>query len=245
MIRAFHPVRKFPRNGYPESDGKPMAETDIHRDLMFEIIAVLKERYAADPNTYVTGNLLLFYERGNKRRHVSPDCFVAFGVPDGFRPNYLMWEEGKGPDVVFEFTSSSTRADDTRRKLALYRDTLGVKEYFLFDPEMDYLDPPMQGYRLRGGQYLRIREKNGRLPSLQLGLHLERDGNRLRLWDPTTGNWLPSLSEMIDAERQKADAERQKADAERQKNTALEAEVERLRQLLAQRKSGTNGYNGK
>jgi Uma2 family endonuclease len=246
MIQPLHPRRVFPRNGYPESDGKPMAETDTHRDLMFELIAVLKERYATDPNVYVSGNLLLYYEPGNRRKHVSPDCFVAFGVPDGFRPNYLTWEEGKGPDVVIELTSKSTRREDQETKFELYRDVLKVKEYFLFDPEEDYLVPPMQGFRLRAGAYQGIRLKDARLPSLQLGLHLERDGDRLRLWDPQTGRWLPSPAERVseerrraeeerdraDAEFERAEAEAERAEAERQKNVALAAEIERLKRLL-------------
>jgi Uma2 family endonuclease len=262
MIRPLHPRPVFPRNGYPESDGKPMAETDTHRDLMFELIAVLKERYAADPNAYVSGNLLLFYRPGDKRKHVSPDCFVVFGVPDGFRPNYLTWEEGKGPDVVIELTSRSTRREDVQTKFALYRDVLKVKEYFLFDPDEEYLVPSVQGYRLRAGEYQTIRTKDGRLPSVQLGLHLERDGDRLRLWDPQAGRWLPSPAERVieerrkareeqeraeaereraeaereraEAERERAETERRQAEAERRKNATLQAEVERLKRLLGE-----------
>src|SRR5438045_3668583 len=41
---------------YPSSDGKPMAETELHRDLMIYSIEALKVRYAEDPNTQVSGN---------------------------------------------------------------------------------------------------------------------------------------------------------------------------------------------
>src|SRR5262245_53549214 len=115
------------RNGYPTSDGKPMAETDWHRDLMVAEIDVLQRYYAGLPNVYVSGNLLIFYEPGNKRRHISPDVFVVKGVPSFQRPNYLVWEEGKGPDFVLELTSSSTRNEDLKKKFLLYQDTLKVK----------------------------------------------------------------------------------------------------------------------
>ena len=59
-----------------------------------------------------------------------------------------------------------------------------MKEYFLFDPFEDYLDPPMQGYRLRKGEYVPIKPVDGRLPSQVTGLHLERAGSDLRLWNP-------------------------------------------------------------
>src|SRR5579871_5202525 len=106
MIQRLEPLT-FPFNDYPTSDGRPMAETDHHRVLMIDLIETIGEWFINEPETYVTGNLLLFYEKGNKRRHVSPDVFVVFGVPKAFRPNYLMWKE-KTPDVVIELTSKTT-----------------------------------------------------------------------------------------------------------------------------------------
>jgi Uma2 family endonuclease len=238
----------FPTNHlYPTSDGKPMAETDRHRQIMFDLIEVLQAHFAGDPNTYVSGNLLMYYDPKNKRKHLSPDCFVVFGVPDHERINYLTWEEGKCPDVVFEITSSSTQADDTRKKFEKYRDVLKVREYFLFDPFEDYLAPSMQGYRLRAGQYVTIRPHADRLPSQLLGLHLERDGNELRLWNPDTGRWLRTAREQVteerqraDTERQRADAEKGRADAERQRADAAEAELARLRSRLQPRANGNH-----
>ncbi len=29
----------------------------------------------------VSGNMLMFYEEGNRRKHVSPDVFVVRGIP--------------------------------------------------------------------------------------------------------------------------------------------------------------------
>src|SRR5262245_17691159 len=167
------PIPRRPRgNGYPTSDGKPMAETDIHRDLMQELIQTLKAYYAEQDRVYVSGNLLLFYEKGNKRKHVSPDVFVVKGVEKGDRENYLLWEEGHPPQVVIELTSSSTRSEDTKKKYALYQHTLKVREYFLFDPRGDYLKPSLQGHRLRKGEYHPIHTVADRLPSQVLGLHL-------------------------------------------------------------------------
>src|SRR5438874_83875 len=93
------------RNTYPTTDGKPMAETDLHRDLMLALIETLKAFYAAEPLVYVSGNLLLFYEEDNKRKHVSPDVFVVRGVGQYRRDNYLLWEEGHPPRFVIELTS--------------------------------------------------------------------------------------------------------------------------------------------
>ena len=97
-----------------------------------------------------------------------------------------------------------------------------MKEYYLFDPLAEYLDPPLQGYRLRQGVYRPIRSIHGRLPSQVLGLHLERDGQMLRLWNPISQTWLPTTEE---ARQQEAEA---RAEAEQRAEQA-ETESERLR----------------
>ena len=102
---------------YPTGDGKPMAETDMHRDDMVDVIETLRHHFADDPNVYVSGNLLLYYEEGNPRKHVSPDVLVAFGVSKKPpRDYYLVWKEGKAPDVVIEITSKSTSARTRRQR---------------------------------------------------------------------------------------------------------------------------------
>ncbi len=165
-----------------------MAETELHLMDMIDTIQMLQDYYADQPNVYVCGNLLLYYEEGNPRKHVSPDVLVALGVPkEPDREYYLVWKERKAPDFVVEITSKSTKREDQKTKLEIYRDVLKVVEYFLFDPRAEYLDPPLQGYRLVAGEYIRIDPIAGRLPSQVLGLHLERDGERLRLFDPVAG----------------------------------------------------------
>jgi Uma2 family endonuclease len=203
---------------YPTSDGKPMAETDDHRDLMVDLIETLKLYYLASALVYVSGNLLIYYVPGDKRRHISPDVFVVRGVAKHNRDYYLVWEEGKAPEAVFELTSKSTRREDLGKKMAIYRGILKVKEYFLFDPHRDYLKPPLQGYRLSKGDYRPIQPVAGRLPSKVLGLHLEADGGVLRLYDPAGGRWLPTPAEV----RQQVEEE----------NVQLRQEVAALRRRL-------------
>ena len=65
---------------------------------------------------YVSGNMMMYYVQNDKRRHVSPDVFFVRGIPNTERNAYFVWVEGKGPDVVFEISSTSTRKTDTGTK---------------------------------------------------------------------------------------------------------------------------------
>lgn len=72
-------IKAAPTVVYPESDGKPMAETEYHRDIMIDFIQMLKHYFRDVDDVHVSGNLLMYYEEGNPRKSVSPDVFVAFG----------------------------------------------------------------------------------------------------------------------------------------------------------------------
>jgi Uma2 family endonuclease len=245
-----------PSDHYPTRDGKPVGETPVHRDILFELVFLLRRWFEADPVAYVSGNfelvfllrrwfeadpvayvsgnMMMYYVRGDKRKHGSPDVFVTLGIPDDGRRRdaYFVWEEGKGPDFVVELTSKSTRREDQGSKLALYRDVLHVREYFLFDPYGEYLKPPLKGFRLVEGQYQPIDPVEGRLPSEVTGLHLEPVAEDVRLYDPVTGRHLTPSKDLPDAlgqvlqenQRLEAIARDQQAEVER-----LRREVEDLR----------------
>jgi Uma2 family endonuclease len=214
---------------YPTGDGKPMAETDVHRDEMVDVIQMLKDHFADHRDVYVSGNLLIFYVEGNRRKHISPDIFLVWGVEKKDRDNYLVWKEGKAPDLVIEITSKSTRREDTKKKRELYRDILEVTEYFQFDPTEDYLKPPLQGFRLIDGDYVPIEPVNGRLPSAVLGLHLERDGTKLRLFNPATGDRLLTPSERSNLAERHAEAAGAAERRLTEENERLRREIEGLR----------------
>lgn len=85
---------------YPYSDGQPMAESDVHRDEMVDLIEALKRRYRDTPGVYVAGNLFVYYRKGDPRSVVAPDVFLVRGVPKRRRLIYKLWEEGSVPALV-------------------------------------------------------------------------------------------------------------------------------------------------
>ncbi|MBW3542913.1 MAG: Uma2 family endonuclease [Planctomycetes bacterium] len=205
---------------YPESDGLPMGETDLHRWWMIHLTDVLERRYH-DRRVYVSSNLLLYYEEGEPLKFVSPDVFVVKDCEPRMRRVFKTWEEGRVPQAVFEVTSASTRREDAVFKPEKYAH-IQVAEYFLYDPTADYLKPPLRGYRLQADEYCAIEpDATGALVSEELDLLLRLEGRDLALFDRHTGERQLSTQEALEAER----AAREVAEAE---NT-------RLRQLLKDR----------
>jgi Uma2 family endonuclease len=213
---------------YPTSDGQPMAETTLHREVMSNLIGGLERRYADVPDVWVGGNLLLYYEQGNPEKSVSPDVLLTRGIAKWARPIYLLWDE-KPPTLVFEITSRRTRKEDTGPKKALY-ERLGVAELVLFDPYGEYLKPRLQGYRLERGRYQPIApNRDGSLDLRTTGLTACPEGNYLRLVDTASGEKL-LWNEELEAARRAAEA-RAGAAEER----AVTAEERAAREAAARR----------
>ncbi len=234
---------------YPESDGRPMAESDLHRNLMFRIIHLL-QRFFAGKRVYVSGNLLVYYQHGNPRKSIAPDCFVVWDVEPRLRLIYKLWEEKKAPQVVFEISSKSTQREDFNKKMRVYAQ-LGVQEYYIYDPTSEYLDPPLAAYELVDGSFALMQpvKEDVRLGdwifapgsgdppefiSTLLGLRLSLDeSNTLQFYDLATNVRLLSDEEA----RQRAEAERRQAEEERRQaeGARQQAEAER-KQAEAERK---------
>jgi len=219
---------------YPSSDGKPMGETSTHaRVAMVSIYGVLYHYFLKNPRAAVHCNMFMYYFKGDPKRNVCPDVFVAKDVDNDYRRrSYKVWKEGKGPDVVFEVTSRKTRKQDLTKKFETYRDVLRVREYFLFDPFEEYLDPSLQGYRLVADRYEPISMVKGGMPSEVLGLELQRFDVELKFYNPGTGKLLPSLHELAMEIEALALVHREAQVALREKEVArrqAELEVERLR----------------
>ncbi len=211
---------------YPETDGKPLPDGEYQAPLYIEVVGTLRTHFSNRPDVHVNGNTMFYYEEGNPRRVISPDCYVAFGVDVEtiLRNNtYLLWEMGKPPDFVLEIGSPSTARNDLGGKRDLYA-RLGIGEYWRFDGTgQDFYREPLAGEYLENGEYRRYdlnHEPDGMVwgHSPTLNLDLCWDNGRLRYFNPTTGTWLLN--------QQEENAARQTAEA---RVAELEVELERLR----------------
>ena len=223
---------------YPSSDGKPMTESEAQFVPLTYAALALRAHFEQRDDVYVGANMFLYYEENNPRAAVAPDVFVVVGAPKRVRDTYLLWNEPKGPDFVLEITSRCTRREDQGRKKRVYA-SLGVGEYFLFDPTGDYLQPRLQGFVLRQGRYERL--PTARLPhgepslvSEAVGLHLRIRGEELRLYDPDKGRDLFYYSEWAKAHAREKDRTA-KAEATRKAAEARAAKAEATRKAAEDR----------
>jgi len=218
---------------YPESDDEPMADSPEQANAMTYIHEALKDWFIDDKSVYVAMNMFLYYLRGDPSAVVAPDHYVIAGVDrDRPRLSWMTWrEDGALPSFVLEIGSQRTHQNDAGHKRSLYA-SLGVDEYWRFDPVGNLFEPRLIGERLVDGEYRRMyvaMDASGilRWYSAVLGLDMcVLDNGEFRLYDPIKREWLPTRAEAQAARRQ---AESDLARAQ--------AEIRRLRELLAQASS--------
>lgn len=157
----------------PYDDGIPM-ESERHVLQMHLLMETLRLRWAERQEFYVGGNMFVYFslEQVRNKDFRGPDVFVVLGVPRRERKSWVVWEEGKGPDVVIELLSDSTAERDKTEKKQIYQNQLRVPEYFWFDP---FNSEDWAGFALRDGVYESLElDAQSRFVSQQLGLTLVR-----------------------------------------------------------------------
>lgn len=215
---------------HPSEDGEPMASNTRQARRMVDAEYVLRFRYSPRKDVFVGIDLLVYYTEGPKPKSVAPDVFVSFDVPSYPREIYRLSEEGKPPDWVLEIASPTTYQKDVGDKKKLY-ESMGVGEYFVFDPQGGMHDPRLQGWVLQAGGYAELADlRRPGVPvalwSEALGLELHFDGVDLRLWDPAQQAYLRTIDKS-EAEREVAIEEREVAESKLEIETLARREAER------------------
>ncbi|WP_295426397.1 Uma2 family endonuclease [uncultured Thiodictyon sp.] len=233
----------------PYEDGIPM-ESARHFAQLELLIQTLLPWAIARGDVAVGGNQFVYFsgEQVRGRHFRGPDIYVVTGVRRRERKSWVVWEEGKGPDVIVELLSESTAAFDKGEKRLVYQDQLRVPAYYWFDP---FNPADRAGFVLRGSRYRPImRDADGNLPVAVLGLKLvlwegefdgiaatwlrwaDRDG-LLPLPVEVASRRAAAAETRAEAEQARAETERTRAQAERERAEHAEQELARLRALLA------------
>jgi len=214
---------------YPSGDGEPLAETFVHVDAILMLIVLLRQ-YLQDcfeaQQPLILANQYVYYAENFPRLRFAPDVAVIFGVKPGARDNYKIWEEKQVPAVIFEITSPSTQKEDKKRKKDLY-ESIGVQEYWLFDPKGEWIPEQLRGYRLTKDKYQPITDRSSQV----LGLNLQPEEALLGLYRHDTGEKLLLPSEVTEALRQETIARQLAESTLEQERQRAERLAEQLRQL--------------
>lgn len=221
-----------------DNDGVPL-ESDWHRLEMTLLIDSVTQRMGERRDYFVGGNMFVYFSEVQARNldYRGPDFFFVDGVPfDKPRKYWAIWDEGgKYPDVIIELGSHTTIKYDRTIKKDIYEKLFKAPDYFIYYPEKDVFE----GFTWTvAGYEPKIPNDKGWLWCNVLGLWLGRwsgayqDKTYLYLrWYDRDGNLIPTIEE---AAQQRAEVEKQRAEAEKQRAEAAEAELARLKSLLAQ-----------
>ncbi len=208
----------------PCDDNVPM-DTQRHKYQMELLIDVILPWLETRDDGYVSGNMFVYFSLAQVKNQDfrGPDFFVTLGVPKGERLSWVVWEEGKSPDVVIELLSESTADADKGIKKQVYQNQLRVPEYFWFDP---FNPDDWAGFALREGTYVPLdRDEQNCYFSQQLGLKLVCWRGRFKdiddvvwlRWAKADGELLPTSQELAEQEHQRAEQEHQRAEQEHQR----------------------------
>ena len=198
--------------------------------------------------TYTGGNMALYFQREQIEHNgfLGPDFFAVKDTTLRDRRSWVVWKEGRAPNVVIELLSPSTEYNDRGHKMKVYAQIMGVPDYFLFDP----VDGRLEGYRLDPQRRMYVvipYNDEEQVYCAELDLYLgtrwivegEEEKPILR-WITPDGTWLPSPLEKIAATDARADEatrratqEAARADAQAARADAAEARLQALLARLA------------
>ena len=235
---------------YPDSDGRFLPEHPLQANAIVELRGNLKQHFRDRADVVVEGDMFLYYAEGQaderlvrgKRvgKYVAPDVIVVLDHDLGGRGTYKLWEEGKPPDFALDVISPSSEVRNRQTERDLYA-RIGIREYFVFQPDTRRAGPRLVGYELGKSGYRRLGPQVG-LPgsvrSAVLGVSLRPEGAFLRVRDLRSGTdylWAVELFLEVEAAAARREAEH-KADSEAAARRA-DAAARRVAEHKAERES--------
>ncbi len=226
----------------PGTDGEPMENEREGFQIQLGLDC-LNQHWRDRDNFYTGGNMFVYYSipqaksvleelahpERPKKAFRGPDMFAVLNVDGSYRrQKWVVWEEqGRHPDVIFEFLSPSTRKTDLTVKKRIYERIFKTYEYYCFDYLNQVGEDSLLGWRLDGsGIYQPIdADSCGWLWSEKLELFIGRwTGcyNRdhtvwMRFYKPN-GELAPTLAEVVQQhaahETRRAEKEARRAEKE-------------------------------
>ena len=228
---------------YPDGDGNFLCHNYQHSEQLIYAAEAIKQHLRNDRFTLMV-DVHLFYEEGQPAARLGPDLLVVLDHKLRGTGSYKTWIEGRLPDFILEVVSPSSVENDYKLKKGKYAQ-LGVKEYFLYDPDLEEEEAHVLGYRLDEsaeayGDPLPA-EEDGSIRSPRLGISLRRTDSRLVIRDEATGEDYQSAAEvrrMLDTVRAETAAAAERAAKAEAKAAKAEQALEADRARTAKAEEG-------
>ncbi|MGB3238480.1 MAG: Uma2 family endonuclease [Geitlerinemataceae cyanobacterium] len=105
----------------PSEDSEEPGLPDEFHDLQPQLLSrTLRLTDYPGEHCFTASDLNLYYDVKHPLWHKRPDWFLVVDVPrlyegTDLRRSYVIWQEGKSPDVVIEFLSPGTESEDLGR----------------------------------------------------------------------------------------------------------------------------------
>lgn len=177
---------------YPAELEDEIGETAFHYLLNSSLLHLLRAFFASRNDVTVAANMMIYYDEGKPKKWLAPDVFVCVGADNRLRRTFRTWEEGVFPQIVFEIASDGTFENDLGGKRLDYA-RLGVEEYYLLDPEREYLPLPLMAFRRKNGRLQSVQMGNNRVCSPIMNLEIVDTGKSFRLFNPQTQEFLQAI----------------------------------------------------
>ncbi|MBZ8178788.1 Uma2 family endonuclease [Oscillatoria salina] len=217
----------------PCDDGIPM-ETARHKAQMDLLMETLSTWLDARDDGFVGGNMFIYFSLAQVRNQDfrGPDFFAVLDVPKGERLSWVVWEEGKAPDVVIELISETTKERDKNEKKRIYQNQMRVPEYFWYDP---FNPDDWAGFALQNRVYRPIAPNHqNQLISESLGLVLLRWEGRYHGIEATWLRWATLEGELLLTDGEMRDRERSAKELAEQRAAQLESQLQQVVRNLRQ-----------
>lgn len=208
---TFKPIITLPTQDNLPSDNNDVMETARHKHQMDLLLETIYPWLEKRKNGYAGGNMFIYFSASQLKNEdfKGPDFYCVLDVPQNERKSWVVWEEGKSPDLVIELLSESTAQMDKTDKKLVYQNRLRVPEYFWYNP---WQPEDFAGFSLVNGVYQPlILDSQGRYISQRLqlalitwqGVYCGIDTTWLR-WQTLEGKLLPTQRELKNQAEAKA-----------------------------------------
>jgi hypothetical protein len=218
--------------------GDRFTSSTVHTNIVYSLVTRFYAHYAGHPNEDWIGvfsKMKLCWGIPGEKEPM-PDLMIVtdLKLPQHYRKTFSVQVEGTRPCLIVEVMSPFFPWDDTV-KVDLYQ-RMGIAEYIIINPQAEEEGiATLVGYSLVEGAYHPIQpDPQGRLLSrtTDLWFALNQAKNNVILTNAITGKQLLTTDESYTALTEKREVQK-RLYAERQRAEAAEAEVARLRSLMA------------